>query len=231
MELMDDVEVKLIAGMGTDKTIAQAARVSILGENDPNEKPYADLLGYLLKNKHGSPFEHTAMTFYVKAPIFVFREFHRHRIGFSYNEMSARYTELPAEFYVPGDERPLVNVGTSARPVMGPADPAVHANSVAYIRDAYRIAWEYYQQLLNNGIAKEVARMVLPVGTMSQMYVTCNARSMMNFLSLRTHEPTATHVSRPQYEIELVARKMEAIFSYLYPVTYEHFNDNGRVAP
>ena len=226
-----DIEVQLIDSMGSDSSIVQAARVSVQGANHPTVNEGGKLINYLLKHKHGSPFEHNSMTFFVKAPIFVFREFQRHRIGFSYNEMSGRYTELPNEFYYPTSERPLINIGTSSHPVMAPAEPRIQDAVHDELAIAYRRAWDSYQDLLGLGIAKEVARLVLPVGIMSQMYVTCNARSLMHFLSLRTHVETAQHVSNPQYEIEMVAKRMEIIFADLFPVTYSSYNENKRVAP
>lgn len=235
---LDDVTVELVDIMGTDRDIMQAARVSVVGANlaeDGSDTAAERLINYLLTNKHGSPFEHTALKFYVKAPIFVFREFHRHRIGFSYNEISGRYAELPGEFYLPKPTRPMFNSGTSARPEFEITDESAQkdAHDIVqfYSMRAYKDAWSAYQNMLKAGVANEVARIVLPVGIFSQMYVTCNARSIMNFLSLRTHDVTATHVSRPQHEIELVARKMEAIFAEHFPLTYKSFSKNGRVAP
>jgi thymidylate synthase (FAD) len=189
------------------------------------------ILNYLLREKHGSPFEHTTLKFYVKAPIFVFREFHRHRIGFSYNEMSGRYTTLPPEFYIPADDRPLVNIGTSSKPDF--AAGTIEQFNLAYsvLIKQYESAWAAYTLLLSQGVANEVARVVLPVGIFSQMYVTCNVRSLLSFLSLRTQDERATHRSRPQYEIELVARKMEALAAELFPETLAAYNKFGRVAP
>lgn len=227
---LDDVTVSLIRNAGGDESVVQAARVSVEGANEIQEGGDR-LINYLMRKKHGSPFEHNMMTFYVKAPIFVFREFHRHRVGWSYNEMSGRYTVLPPEFYIPKPDRKLVNVGTSANPRFEPGtEDQVHGLGFA-LETVYTTAWEAYQVLLKNGIANEVARLVLPVGIMSQMYATCNARSLMNFLALRTADERATFPSNPQHEINLVASKMETIFAELFPLTYKSFNDNGRVAP
>lgn len=189
------------------------------------------LINYLMRKRHGSPFEHNSLTFYIKAPIFVAREFMRHRIGWSYNELSGRYSELPGEFYIPKASRPLVNVGSSANPVFEAGNQLQVANVFYGLKRQYSAAWTEYQELLNSGIAREVARLVLPVGIMTQFYATCNARSLMSFLALRTNEPEATYPSNPQVEIEMVARKMEASLADLFPVTYEKWNDNGRVAP
>lgn len=234
LTFLDDVTVELIRHMGDDDSVVQAAQVSVTGENeaDLTEERKAGLINYLLREKHGSPFEHNAMTFYVKAPIFVFREFQRHRIGFSYNEMSGRYTKLLPEFYMPGANRPLVNIGKNSKPEFaeGSTEQALAVGDS--LQELYTHAWSQYEHLLDQGIGNEVARVVLPVGIYSQMYVTLNARSMMSFLTLRTQDERATHLSRPQYEIDvLTARKMEATFAKLFPVTYDSYNANGRVAP
>lgn len=235
MELtfLDDVEVKLIRSLGDDDTVIQAAQVSVTGENEAGITPERKdgLIKYLLREKHGSPFEHNSMTFYVKAPIFVFREFHRHRVGFSYNEMSGRYTELLPEFYVPKPDRPLRNIGSSAKPEFAPGTNLQTRLVARLLPLAYKVSWKVYKTLLRFGIANEIARVVLPVGIFSQMYVTVNARALMNFLSLRTKDERARHLSRPQHEIELVARKMEEDFANLFPTTYKYYNQFGRVAP
>lgn len=233
LTFLDDVEVGLIDKMGTDLSIVQAAQVSLKGENevDLSDSKPAGLINYLLREKHGSPFEHATLKFYVKAPIFVFREFHRHRIGWSYNEMSGRYTKLRPEFYVPKASRPLQNIGTSARPEFAPGDATMLDAVGEILPDVYAHAWAAYEEMLEAGVANEVARAVLPVGIYTQMYATCNLRSLMNFLSLRTKDERARHLSRPQHEIELVARKMEAIFAEKFPLTYTSYNENGRVAP
>jgi len=228
---LDDVTVELVDSMGGDLSVARAAQVSLKGQNDPNPEKMEGLIKYLMREKHGSPFEHNAFTFYVKAPIFVFREFQRHRIGFSYNEMSGRYTKLLPEFYVPNATRPLVNVGSSAKPEFEPGTDEQYNTLDAYTKNLYTFAWDAYESMLDEGVGNEVARTVLPVGIYSQMYVTANARSIMSFLSLRTRDDRATHLSRPQHEIELVAREMEAIFAEKFPITYEAYNANGRVAP
>lgn len=230
--IRSDVRVEFVDGMGSDASVVQAARVSVVGGNaqrDPEKD--AGLINYLMREKHGSPFEHNAITFYVNAPIFVFREFHRHRIGWSYNEMSGRYTKLKPEFYSPAQERPLVNVGSSAKPQLAPGKEWQWANVNASTRKVAQKAWDSYTILIAEGVANEVARGVLPVSTYSEMYATANARSIMSFLALRTEDERAKHHSRPQQEIQYVARQIEAIFAERFPITYEAFNKHGRVAP
>lgn len=235
LTLLYDVEVRLVQATATDESVANAARVSVIGDQtltrETDTEADAGLIGYLMKNRHGTPFEHNSFTFFVKAPIFVFREFHRHRVGFSYNEMSGRYTELPGEFYIPGPDRPLVQTGKPGAYEFVAGSKHQHVVVEATMRNAYERAWAMYQDLLDQGIAKEVARMVLPVGIFSQMYVTCNARSLMAFLSLRTKDASSRFPSYPQQEIEMVARRMEDALAGAMPATYHHFCKNGRVAP
>lgn len=235
IQIFNDVEVQLVESMASDQAVAAAARVSVIGDEtltrETDTAADVGLIGYLMKNRHGTPFEHNAFKFYVKAPIFVFREFHRHRVGFSYNEMSGRYTELPGEFYIPAADRPLVQTGKPGAYEFVAGDHDQHVRMRASMHAAYERAWVFYQQLLQQGIAKEVARMVLPVGIFSQMYVTCNARSLMSFLSLRTKDASSTFPSYPQQEIEMVARRMEDALAEAMPATHHHFCKNGRVAP
>lgn len=189
------------------------------------------LINFLMRNRHGSPFEHGAMTFRIKTQIFTWREFMRHRIGFSYNEQSGRYMEMIPEFYRPGPDRPLVQEGKPGEYILVKGTYHQETAVNAIFSTLCKRAWDDYQILLKRGIAKEVARMILPVGTFSTAYVTCNPRSMMSFLSLRTKNETSTFPSYPQYEIAEVAGKMEAIFAELYPMTYKAFQESGRVSP
>jgi len=227
--LLEEVQVKLIDSMASDLAVTRSAQVSVKGENKPDTDT-PRLINYLLSARHGSPFEHCTFTWYVKGPIFTFREFMRHRIA-SYNEWSGRYSELLPEFYLPNELRNLVNIGSSARPEFAPGSPEQYALMVEAVLDAYETAWESYQKMLGAGIANEVARIVLPVGIMSQMYVTMNARALMNFLSLRIDHPESAVRSRPQIEIQMVAEKMEEDFKELMPHTWKAWHDNGRVAP
>ncbi len=178
-----------------------------------------------------SPFEHTSMTFFISAPIFVFREFMRHRAGWSYNEESGRYRELEPVFYIPGFDRQLVQEGKPGqyRFVEGTAEQHYLARTA--MKASYRQAYEAYQGMLAAGVAREVARSVLSVGLYSSVYATCNARSLMHFLGLRTTHPDAATPSFPQREIEMVGELMEAHWAGLMPLTHAAFNTNGRVAP
>ncbi len=228
-----DMTVELVNSMARDSDVAMAARVSTVSGNHEKivdlEKD-AGLINYLMRDRHGSPFEHNAFTFYIEAPIFVFREFMRHRIA-SYNEESGRYKELSPVFYVPGEDRKLKQVGKPGAYVFEDGTYDQKMMVPASIRRVNTEAYNAYKKMLESGIAREVARAVLPVNLYSSMYVTMNARSLMNFLSLRTQREGTHFPSFPQREIEMVAEKMEEFFAEKMPITYETFNKHGRVAP
>ena len=177
-----------------------------------------------------SPLEHNCFTFFVAAPIFVFREWHRHRIA-SINEMSGRYTVLKPRFYSPAPDRKMINVGTSARPEMAPGSKEQYDLMVKGDKTVCQLAWDTYQERLEAGISNELSRTILPLSVYSEMYWTVNARGLMNFLSLRVDSPDSHKRSRPQWEIQMGADKCEAIFAELMPITHAAFVKNGRVAP
>ena len=233
-----DVTVEMVRHSASDSDVLFAARVSTQGEQtlesaasgeDATEKDRG-LINYLMRDRHGSPFEHNSMTFYVQAPIFVFREFMRHRIA-SYNEESGRYRELRPVFYVPGPDRHLVQVGKPGAYEFEPGTPEQLELTQKEVETVCREAYASYQRMLEAGVAREVARVVLPVTLYSSMNVTMNSRSLMNFLSLRTKREGTFFPSFPQREIEMVADKMEALWAPLMPMTAEAFTRNGRVAP
>lgn len=178
-----------------------------------------------------TPFEHNAMTFFVKAPIFVYREWHRHRVGWSYNEESGRYKQLEPEFYIPGRERKLKQEGKPGHYIFVPGSDADHEVMSKGHKATCLVSYANYEKQLEAGVAKEVARMTLPVNIYSSMYATMNTRSLMSFLSLRTKHEDSKFPSYPQREIEMCAEMMEAEFARLFPLTYKSFVDNGRVAP
>jgi thymidylate synthase (FAD) len=231
-----DVTVELIKHTANDADVLFAARVSTKGEaslEDVHADPERSkgLLNFLMRDRHGSPFEHNSMTFFVSAPIFVFREFMRHRVGFSYNEESGRYRQLDPVFYVPAPDRKLVQQGKPGAYVFVDGTPDQHKIVEEATRRACEAAYAAYLEMLDAGVAREVARGVLPVGTYSSMYVTCNARSLMSLLSLRTRREDSKFPSFPQREIEMVAEKMEAEWARLMPLTHAAFEANGRVSP
>lgn len=241
IEFRDDVTVELVRAQASDTDVLYSARVSTVGEqtletdaaaSEPTELAKRDLglINFLMRDRHGTPFEHNSMTFYVSAPIFVFREFQRHRMA-SYNEESGRYRQLSPVFYVPNRERMLVQEGRPGKYEFFPGTPDQHELVENEIRESSTRAYESYQRMLAAGVAREVARSVLPVNIYSSMYVTMNARSLMNFLSLRTKREDSAFPSFPQREIEMVAEKMEAFWRELMPATAAAFDKNGRVAP
>jgi thymidylate synthase (FAD) len=234
-----DVTVELVRSSAADSDVLFAARVSTQGEQtldsaaaqtdaSEDEKRNKGLINYLMRDRHGSPFEHNSMTFYVQAPIFVFREFMRHRIA-SYNEESGRYKELSPVFYVPAPDRNLVGKTGHYEFLPGSAEQIALVEQES--RTASQHAYESYKRMLEAGVAREVARIVLPLNIYSSMYVTMNSRALMNFLSLRTQREGTHFPSFPQREIEMCAEKMEEFWAELMPYTYEAFNKNGRVAP
>ncbi|MEN9736321.1 MAG: hypothetical protein RL129_1031 [Actinomycetota bacterium] len=231
----DDVTVELVKASASDADVVWAARVSTAGDKSldsvgSSADRDAGLINYLARERHGSPFEHTSMTFFISAPIFVFREFMRHRIA-SYNEESGRYRELRPIFYVPSKERKLVQIGKTGAYEFIEGTPEQYELTVKSIKESCIYSYQRYQDMLEAGVAREVARAVLPVTLFSTMYVTMNARALMNFLSLRTSREGSHFPSYPQREIEMVAEKMEKHFEQLMPLTYAAFNKSGRVSP
>lgn len=233
-----DFTVDLVDAMGDDDSVLKAMLISTLKDDqveDMSDDAKFGRIDFLMRNRHGTPFEHNAMTFRVEAPIAVFREWHRHRIGVSINEQSGRYVELPPMFYVPPPERPLVQTGKPGAYQYVPGSEEQHRTVVAGIKAQCEQAYHEYKRQLGIGIAKEVARGVLPVYLYSSMYWTCNARSLMAFLSLRTQHVLAKYPSKPMWEIEqcalLMEHNCEGKFADRFPKTYRSFCENGRVAP
>ncbi|MFE9299407.1 FAD-dependent thymidylate synthase [Streptomyces niveus] len=231
-----EVTVDLVKHAAGDSDVLWAARVSTAGEQSLEElskdpERSKGLINFLMRDRHGSPFEHNSMTFFISAPIFVFREFMRHRVGWSYNEESGRYRELQPVFYVPDASRKLVQEGRPGKYVFVDGTQEQQDLTERAMTESYRQAYDAYQEMLAAGVAREVARAVLPVGLYSSMYATCNARSLMHFLGLRTQHEAAKVPSFPQREIEMVGEKMEEQWARLMPLTHAAFNGNGRVAP
>jgi thymidylate synthase (FAD) len=231
----DDVTVELVRASASDADVIFAARVSTAGEQSLEDvngdaERSTGLINYLMRERHGSPFEHNSLTFFVRAPIFVWREHMRHRIA-SYNEESGRYRQLEPVFYVPSRERAIQQVGKTGAYEFLPGTPEQYDLIEARMRQSCRDAYSAYIDMLDGGVAREVARMVLPVSIYSSAYVTLNARSLMNFLSLRRKAEGSHFPSYPQREIEMVAEKYEDEWGRLMPLTHRAFVNNGRVAP
>lgn len=227
-----DVDVELIDHMGDDRRVAEAAWVSTKGaaaeEGDSERIP--GLINFLARDRHGSPFEHAIFTWRVRCPIFVIREIHRHRIA-SYNEESGRYTQLKPEFYIPARERNLTQTGKPGHYQFHPGSDLQWNHTKSGHENVAINSYRNYEYLLELGVAKEVARMTLPLNIYSSFYVTMNARALMNFLSLRTEKADAAFPSHPQKEIQMVADEMEEHFADIMPNTWLAFNKNGRIAP
>lgn len=233
IELTSELTVQAVDILATDNHVVESMLISTQGADSMGAEATEGRINFLMRNRHGTPFEHTHFKFYIAAPIFVFREFHRHRIGWSYNEESGRYKELAPKFYIPDDDRELIQIGKPGAYEYISGD----YQQKTYVKDklihAYYSAYQSYRMLLEAGIAKEVARMCLPVSIYSSMYATCNARSLMAFLSLRQRheEGEAAYPSKPMKEINVVADKMEKIFKEEMPYTHSAFVKNGYVAP
>lgn len=228
-----DMHVRLVDWMGSDLDVARAAWVSTKGEraqDEDDQQRIGGLINFLMRNRHGSPFEQCSLKFLTSAPIFVWREHMRHRIA-SYNEASGRYSKLEPVFYVPAPERPLVQNGKPGEYSFERGTEAQVTSVQQWLRAAATDAYAAYEEMLMDGIAKEVARMALPLNIYSSAYVTMNLRALMNFLSLRTRREDSTFPSFPQREIEMVAEEYERHFAGQFPLVFKTFNDNGRVAP
>lgn len=235
IKFRSDVTVELVKESASDADVIWAARVSTKGDQSLDEikedsSASAGLINYLMRDRHGSPFEHSVMTFFVQAPIFMWREHFRHRMA-SYNEESGRYKVLEPVFYVPGPERKLIQIGKAGAYEFVDGTPEQLAIVTEETKKACTVAYESYETMLESGVAREVARIVLPVTIYSSAYVTMNARAMMNFLSLRRKAEGSHFPSFPQREIEMVAEKYEEAFQKLMPLTHAAFVANGRVAP
>ena len=223
--------VELVSADASDIQVAAAAQVS-QGRTPNDDTDVERLIKALVRLRHGSPFEHNKLTFRVTVPIFIAREWQRHRIG-SFNEVSGRYTKLEGHFYIPkaNQRGGLANSGTS----MVPKRDHLAIYTELDVEDQMRMmsiqSWSLYEDLINDGVANEVARMILPLNTFTSFYWTINARSLMNFLSLRVHDENARDISYPQYEIEQPAKMVEEYFSEAMPFTHAAFVANGRVAP
>lgn len=254
-----EITVNVIDVCGNDQYIIGAMKV--LKEIPSPDQSDRGRIRYLMEHRHGTPFEHGCFILHVHAPIFVWREWHRHRIGFSYNEESARYAPLKPTFFIPSRNRPMIKTPDgwdgggkwkAARPKFLTLDESTRLHYTGSVSEddvvrssadfdydviiqdmkrGYEDEWHRYQRQLARNLDPGLARDNMPVGVYSSCWVTCNPRSVMNFLSLRTHEPAAMYVSYPLYEIEQGARQLEKVFAERYPICYEAFNDFGRVAP
>lgn len=218
INVLDKGYVRLIESMGSDLSIVRAARVSYDADwREGDEQKDAKLIRYLWEHKHTSPFEAVTVTFEVRAPIFIFRQWHRHRTQ-SYNEISARYTELEDEFYVPD---PTV-IGEQSKNNKQARDLTQHDDDDDFLRErqsqiktyneACESAFGEYDWLMSKGWPRELARMVLPLSTYSRMFATANLLNWFRFLTLRD-DPHA------QWEIQQYAKAVKELLRPIVPVS------------
>src|SRR5919204_4628630 len=214
VELLDHGFLALDAALASDLAVVNAARVSFNAASQELSERDAGLIRFLMRDRHGTPFEHGYFRFLVKAPLFVVREHHRHRAGHSFNEWSGRYSKLEAEFYVPDFVR--TQVGKPGAYSFEPVEDDTREAARREIGGNAERAFAAYERMLEQGVAKEVARMVLPLSLYTKYLWSCNPRSLMHFCSLRNHESA-------QYEIRRYAAAAEDFLERVMPVTHEAF--------
>ena len=223
IRVLDHGFVRLDDVMATDLSVANAARVSFAKRKEELDEADEGLIRFLMRERHGTPFEHNAFRFHIRCPIFVAREWFRHRVG-SFNEFSMRYAKATDDFYVPEAEDVRSQVGKPGNYTFETADPDLAEQTRDELRAVYEVAYATYERLVEQGIAREIARCVLPVGAYTEFYWTVNARSLMNFVSLRAAESA-------QREIRRYAEAVERFLEEHMPVTHAAFVANDRVAP
>ena len=219
---LDKGFIELTDHCADDLSVVNSARVSFNSTVEEMSERDEGLIRFLMRERHGTPFEHNYFRFRVKAPLFVFREWHRHRVGHSYNEWSARYSVMAPEFYIP--ESVVTQTGKPGSYNFEQLDEESASTYRKWLLDSCTLAYDIYERSLELGVARQQARAVLPVNLYSEMIWSCNARSLMHFLSLR-NSPNA------QAEIREYAQAAELIFRDLMPVTCESFISSGRIAP
>jgi thymidylate synthase (FAD) len=222
VHVLDKGFLALDGALASDLAVANGARVSFNQASQVLADRDEGLIRYLMRDHHGSPFEHGYFRFIVKAPIFVVREHHRHRAGHSYNEWSGRYSKMKAEFYIPDNVRSQVGKPGAYR--FEPVDEVTRDAARAEIEAQAANAFAAYERMLELGVAKEVARSVLPLNMYTTYYWSCNPRSLMHFCSLRNSQFA-------QYEIREYAKAAEEFLRRQMPVTHAAFVANDRVAP
>lgn len=216
IKLLDHGHIRLVDHMGSDLSVVRSARVSYDAEwrAGEDEGKDAKLIHYLMKNRHTSPFESVTFTFEVKAPIFVYRQWHRHRT-WAFNEISARYAELPEEFYVPALDK-ITTQSTNNKQQRTGEQLEAAADCRWIIEEACLASFDSYRNLLARGCPRELARGVLPVNTYSKMFATVNLHNLLGFIRLRDH-------SHAQYEIQVYAQAMLELVREVVPVSVAAF--------
>jgi thymidylate synthase (FAD) len=223
IRVLDHGFVRLDGAMATDLSVVNAARVSFARRKDEMDEADGGLIRFLMRDRHGTPFEHNSFRFHIRAPIFVAREWFRHRIG-SFNEFSMRYARATDDFYVPEADDVRSQVGKPGAYSFEPIDPDLAEQAREELREVYDHAYATYERLVEAGVARELARSVMPVGAYTEFFWTVNARALMNFVSLRAADTA-------QREIRYYAEAVEQFFAREMPVTHAAFVASGRVAP
>jgi thymidylate synthase (FAD) len=223
IHVLDHGFVRLDDAMASDLSVVNAARVSFARRKEEMDEADEGLIRFLMRDRHGTPFEHNAFRFHIRCPIFVAREWFRHRIG-SFNEFSMRYAKATDDFYVPEPDDVRSQVGKPGAYSFEPVEPELAERTRDELRAVYEAAYETYTRLVEQGVARELARSVLPVGAYTEFYWTVNARALMNFVSLRAAETA-------QREIQRYAQAVEQFLAAKMPITYEAFVANDRTAP
>jgi thymidylate synthase (FAD) len=223
IQVLDHGFVRLDGVLADDLSVVNAARVSFARRKEVMDESDEGLIRFLLRERHGTPFEHNSFRFHVRCPLFVAREWFRHRVG-SFNEFSMRYARATDDFYVPEPEDVRSQVGKPGAYSFEPVDDELAERTRAELQDVYDHAYATYERLVEAGVARELARSVLPVGAYTEFYWTVNARSLMNFVSLRAAETA-------QREIRRYAEAVERFLAEHMPVTHAAFVANDRTAP
>ena len=223
IQVLDHGFVRLDDCMASDLSVVNSARVSFGRRKTEMDESDEGLIRFLMRDRHGTPFEHNAFRFHIRTPIFVAREWFRHRVG-SFNEFSMRYARATDDFYVPEPEDVRTQVGKPGAYSFEPVSPELAEQTREEIRAVYEQAYATYERLVEAGVARELARAVMPVGAYTEFYWTVNARALMNFVALRAHETA-------QREIRRYAEAVETFFAEAMPVTHAAFVANDRIAP
>jgi thymidylate synthase (FAD) len=223
IRVLDHGFVRLDDVMASDLSVVNGARVSFARHKEEMDDADAGLIRFLMRDRHGTPFEHNAFRFHIRCPIFVAREWMRHRVG-SFNEFSLRYAKATDDFYVPEAEDVRSQVGKPGAYTFETVSPELAEDTRDALREVYEHAYSTYERLVDAGVAREVARSALPVGAYTEFYWTVNARSLMNFVSLRASETA-------QREIRRYAEAVERFLELHMPITYAAFVASGRIAP
>tara|TARA_B100000963_G_scaffold361211_1_gene395541 strand:- start:9441 stop:10142 length:702 start_codon:yes stop_codon:yes gene_type:complete len=220
-------KIELVQHMGEDITVVNSARVSFGVQKESLDAKDEKLIKYLINHKHTSTLEHNITTFRIKVPLFVRSQHHRHRT-WSYNEISRRYTNVNMEFYVPKAYRTQHKSNRQASNINEEINPQMGCYPIGLESRLCNEAVEYhvqnslclYKEMIDKGIAREQARMILPQNLYTEYYATANLSNILKFIDLRTHEGA-------QLEIQVLANAMLDIISELWPITVSAYRSRN----